>query len=271
METITFDDLPDIIKDEEVVVDIENPTVRLTVDNEVPARALINATLKAYRNGEETSHLNIGNEYGTDSIKFEGGKKQTVWISRIPTAIPDSVSGNVVVGNMMELLSRMPDKIEVVGKASTDSSQVVTMSLNEEYVVRPSYELVAPLVIGPKMKLVYTKVSDDLHSTLKNMEITSLTMRARAINNIPLDLTATLKAMDEAGNEINGIVLVQSQVIKGIDDTDIVMTLTGEIEDFQKVDKLEIKAYAESNGVLAGHALNKSQALRLEDIKVTVK
>ena len=271
VEPITFDDLPDLIKDEEVVIDVDNPIVRLTVDNEVPARALVNATLRAYRDETEIASLNIGEEFGTDSIKFEGGKKQTIWISRKPTEIPDSVSSNVVIENIMDLLKKMPDRIDIDGWAHTDSSQVVTMGLNDEYVVQPFYELVAPLVIGPSMKLVYTILSDDLHSTLKSLDINSLTVKARATNNIPLDLTATLTAKDGDGDEITGIILTQSQAIKGLDATDLELTLVGDIEDFQKVDKLEIKAYAESNGTLTGHALNKNQALRLEDIKVTVK
>ena len=271
VEPITFDDLPDIINNDEVVIDIDNPVVRLTVDNEVPARALINATMKAYRNEKETARLDIGEAYGTDSIKFEGSSKQTVWISRKPMEIPDTVSKNIVVDNMMDLLTKMPDKIEIDGWAHTDSSQVVVMGLNKKYVVQPTYELVAPLIIGPNMKLVYTKETGDLNSTLKRMEVSNLTMTARAINNIPLDLTATLTAKDENGREISNIVLVRNQTIKGLDESEITLTVTGEIEDFQKVDKFEIKAYAESNEGLAGKTLNKNQALRLEDIKITVK
>lgn len=271
VEPITFDDLPDIINNDEVVIDIDNPVVRLTVDNEVPARALINATMKAYRNEKETARLDIGEAYGTDSIKFEGSSKQTVWISRKPMEIPDTVSKNIVVDNMMDLLTKMPDKIEIDGWAHTDSSQVVVMGLNKKYVVQPTYELVAPLIIGPNMKLVYTKETGDLNSTLKRMEVSNLTMTARAINNIPLDLTATLTAKDENGREISNIVLVRNQTIKGLDESEITLTVTGEIEDFQKADKFEIKAYAESNEGLAGKTLNKNQALRLEDIKITVK
>ena len=271
VEPITFEDLPDMINDDEVVIDLDNPVVRLTVENEVPARALVNAKMTAYRNGTETARLDIGEAYGTDSIQFEGGSRQTVWISRKPMEIPDTVSKNVVISNMTDLLARMPDRIEIDGQAHTDSSQVVVMGLNQRYTVQPTYELVAPLIIGPKMKLVYTKEIDDLHTAIKDLEINSLTLRATAVNNIPLDLTTTLKAMDGSGNEIGGIALEQSRTIKGLDTTDITLTVTGEPQDFHKLDRIEIKAYAESSGTLAGQALNENQALRLEDIKVTVK
>lgn len=269
VEPITFENLPDMINDEEVVIDIENPVVRLTVDNEVPARALINATLKAYRDGKETASLKIGEAYGTDSIKFEGGMKQTVWVSRIPTAIPDTVNGNVVIPEMMNLLKVMPDKIEIDGWAHTDSSQVVTMGLNKKYHVYPTYELFAPLVMGKNMKLVYTKTMDDLHDKLKKLEVNKITFTTNATNNIPLDLTATMKAMDQQGNPIENIRLEQSQTIEGLAESKITLTLTGNTDDFQKMYSMELKAYAECNETMAGQPLNENQAIRFDNIRVT--
>lgn len=269
VEPITFENLPDMINDEEVVIDIENPVVRLTVDNEVPARALINATLKAYRDGKETASLKIGEAYGTDSIKFEGGTKQTVWVSRIPTAIPDTVNGNVVIPEMMNLLKVMPDKIEIDGWAHTDSSQVVTMGLNKKYHVYPTYELFAPLVMGKNMKLVYTKTMDDLHDKLKKLEVNKITFTTNATNNIPLDLTATMKAMDQQGNPIENIRLEQSQTIEGLAESKITLTLTGNTDDFQKMYSMELKAYAECNETMAGQPLNENQAIRFDNIRVT--
>lgn len=271
VEPITFENLPDVVNDKEVVIDIENPVVRLTVDNEVPARALINATMRAYRDGKETASLKVGEAYGTDSIKFEGGKKQTVWISRNSMAqLPDTVSGNVVIPDMMKLLTVMPDRIEIDGWAHTDSSQVVTMSLSHEYHVYPTYELFAPLIIGKNMKLVYNKIMDDLHDKLKHLDVTKITFSANATNNIPLDLTATMTAKDELGNTIESIQLEQSQTIYGLTDSSITMTITGNSNDFQRVHSIELKAYADSNGYMAGQQLNENQAIKLDNIKVTV-
>lgn len=270
IEPITFEDLPDIINAPETVIDLDNPTVRLTVDNEVPARALVNATLKAYRNGTETATLEIGEAYGTDSIKFEGGKKQTVWISRKPTAIPDTVSCNVVIPNMSKLLTSMPDMIKVDGWAHTDSSQIVTMGLNKKYKVSPAYELYAPLVLGANMKLVYKQETDDIHDKLKHLDISRIAMTATAKSNIPIDLTAKLTAKDDKGNNIESISLMQDQTIRGMSDTDFSLVLIGSPNDFQRVDIIELNAYGECNETLAGQPLNENQTIKLENIKITV-
>lgn len=270
VEPITFEGLPDLINDEEVVVDLDNPTVRLTIDNEVPARALINATMKAYRDGKETATLKIGEAYGTDSIKFEGGEKQTVWISRKPQVVPDTVSGNVVIPEMMNLLTVMPDKIEIDGWAHTDSSQIVVMGLNKRYHVTPTYELFAPLVMGKNMKLVYTKTMNDLHDKLKKLEVSTIIFTANATSNIPLDLTATMTATDKQGNPIENIKLEQSQTIRGLAESTITLALTGSTDDFQRIYSMELKAYAECNEAMEGQQLNENHAIRLNNIKVTI-
>lgn len=272
IDPIELDDLPDIVRDEEVVIDLENPIVNLTINNEVPIGAMVNARLHSIRDGKEVASLDIGDIYGTAPIYFSPSSRQTVTVSRRPLAqLPDTVSSNVVVDNIMDILKIMPDKIEVEGFAHTDSSQVVTMSLNKEYRVYPQYELLAPLVIGPKMKLVYRKATEDLHDKLKHLEINQITMSAKAKSNIPLDLTATMTAKDEQGNEIADITLEQSQTIKGMSESDITLVLKGSIEDFQRVYSIETTAYGECNEALAGQPLNENQAIRLEDIKVTVK
>ena len=271
IDPITFDDLPDVVSDDEVVIDIENPVVRLTVDNEVPAGAFVNATMKSVRNGVETAQLQIGDENGTAPIYFGPDAIETVWLSREKMEIPDSVRENVVIDNIMTLLKKMPDEITVDGWAHTDSSTAVTIGLNRDYTVRPRYELAVPLKIGKNMKLVYKKDMDNLHSKLKNIDVEQFRMKATAKNNIPLDLEMEITPRDAAGNIINGIVLEQSQKIKAMGNTDVELTLYGCPADFSELETIELKAYATSNEKMAGQQLNKKQALMMENVKVTVK
>jgi len=271
IEPIVFDDLPDVVKDEEVVIDIENPVVRLTVDNEVPSGAFVNATLTSMRDGVQTAQLNIGADNGTDTIYFGPQAMETIWLSRQKTEIPDSVRENVVIDNIMTLLEKMPDEIRIDGWARTDSNSIVTMGLNREYRVQPKYELAVPLKIGKNMKLVYKNEIDNLHKQLKKVCVERLQVKATAINNIPLDLEATIIPKDESGNMIEGIALEQDKLIAAMGESDIELNITGSENDFDRLDKIEIKAYATSNEQMVGQALNEKQALVLKNIKLTVK
>lgn len=271
IDPIVFDDLPDVVKDEEVVIDIENPIVRLTVDNEVPSGAFVNATLTAMRDGVEISQLKIGGDYGTDTIYFGPQAVETVWISQQTTEIPDSVRENVVVDNIMTLLKKMPDEIKIDGLARTDSNAIVTMGLNRDYKVQPKYELSVPLMIGKDMKLVYRKEINNLHRQLKNVSVERLGMTATAVNSIPLDLNVAITAKDESDNMIDGIVLEQDKQIVAMGESEVELSITGNRDDFNRLDKIEIKAYATANEQMVGLQLNERQALILENVRITVR
>lgn len=271
IEPITFDDLPDVVTDEEVVIDIENPVVRLTVDNEVPSGAFVNATLTGIRGGTRISGLNIGSDYGTDTIYFGPQAVETIWISRRKTEVPDSVRENVVIDNIMTLLEKMPDEIRIDAVACTDSSAAVTLGLNKDYMVRPAYELAVPLKIGKDMKLVYKKEADGLHRQLKNISVERLVLTATAINSIPLDLNMAITAKDRLGNVIDGIELEQDRQIEAMGETEVELHITGSRDDFARLDKIELTAYATANEQMSGQRLNESQALILENVRITVK
>lgn len=268
---IEFDALPDFIRNEEVVIDIDNPMVSITVDNELPAGAMVNASMRSINKGIEVARLDIGEKYNTEPIYFAPSSKQTVIVSRKPIEIPDTVSKNVVIDNMMDLLRIMPDKIEIEGFAHTDSSKIETMALNKDYIVRPSYELIAPLAIGKNMKIVYTKEIDDIHDKLKYISITNMTMLASVTNNIPLDLYAKIIAYDNNGNIIDGITFIQEEKIAANATSNIKIVLQGKAEEFDQLERLTLKIYARSSEALQGTTLNANQALQLKDVKITVK
>lgn len=223
------------------------------------------------RDGVEISQLKIGGDYGTDTIYFGPQAVETVWISQQTTEIPDSVRENVVVDNIMTLLKKMPDEIKIDGLARTDSNAIVTMGLNRDYKVQPKYELSVPLMIGKDMKLVYRKEINNLHRQLKNVSVERLGMTATAVNSIPLDLNVAITAKDESDNMIDGIVLEQDKQIVAMGESEVELSITGNRDDFNRLDKIEIKAYATANEQMVGLQLNERQALILENVRITVR
>lgn len=277
IDPIELDNLPEFIRDDEVIVDIENPVVRVTLDNEVPADVTLDAKMKSYKNGEYIAEVKAGKQYGTDPILFHGATdtqspmRTNVWISRIRTEIPDSVSANVVVSDMNNLIRKVPERVEVDATARTDSSQVITLALGKEYTATPYYELVAPLKIGPEMKIVYTKEMEDIHDHTKNMELSGLKFTGDATNNIPLDLHVVATALDENGNVLKDIKIGCYDIIPANGSKSITLTMDNvDATEIQKVYSIRMKAYADSNEGLAGQYLNESQNLRIENAKITL-
>lgn len=278
LDPVLFDNLPDIVEDDEVVVDVENPIVRMSLDNELPANVFMDASLRSFKNDKCITQLNIGKKYGTDPIVFAGAdetncpKRTNIWISRIPTAIPDSVSSNVVVSNMMDIIKTIPEKVEILATANTDSTQILTLDLVYKYKATPRYELVAPLKMGPNMKIVYNTDIDDLHEDLKDTNIGELYFNADATNNIPLDLTVEVHPLNAKGEELSSIQIVKPEAIPGMSTKNITFRLINSSDNQMKsLDRISIKAYATSNETMAGKYLNKSQNIRLDNVKLQIK
>lgn len=272
---IEFGTLPDFIKDEEVIIDVENPILKLSLYNEVPADISLHGLLQGFRDDEVISTLQIGSEFQQPSISFPGpefggnGRKSNIWISRVPVKdLPDSVTENVVMPDIMNLVRRMPDKIVANVYAVTDSNKVTTLSLSEHYNVVPSYELVAPLTFGKDMQIVYNKEFGGLNDKLKELNISEIELSAKAENKIPLDLDFSIKALDIDSIEIKGFDYVLPQLAANSTQEICIKVKTANDNNlFRLLDQLHLKIYARSSEKLQGNRLNRNQNLYLSNIK----
>lgn len=292
IDPMEFDDLPDFVKDEEASLDIENPLIRLSLWNEMPADISLNAKLTGWREGVQISSLLIGADYGTQGLNFRGPAfentepmKTNLWVSRAPVEnLPDSVTENVVIPEVMDIVRRMPDVINIDAYVRTDSTKVLTLSLSEEYRAVPRYELAVPLKMGKDMKIVYTKEFDNLNNTIKQTEITEIVLTALAENHLPLSLNMKMVAYDTDGNEIEGLEFVlpdEDDPIPGLmegaypssatKDITISIKNAGQENCLKQLDRLKLKIYAQSSAALEGQYLNRNQNLQLRNIKVLLK
>lgn len=292
IDPVEFDDLPDLIKDEEVSLDIENPIIRLSLWNQMPADISLNAILTGMRDEKKISDLSIGADYGTEDIVFHGPDYGTgeavqtnIWVSRVPVEqLPDSVEKNVTVPEVMNIVRHMPDEIYIDAYARTDSTKVLTLSLMEEYKAVPRYEMFVPLKIGRDMKIVYNKDFENLNKSLKHIDLNEIVITAQAENHLPLDLSMKMEAFDCEGKEISGLVYDLpdtgnpipglrkiSMSAAAISDIAIVIKNAGHENALLQVDHLRLKIYATSSAALEGQYLNRNQNLQLRNIKVLLK
>lgn len=275
IKPITLDNLPSFITGEEVVLDVENPIVRLSVDSEVPANVELNAEIQAMVGNEVTGTLNVGREHGTSPIRFDGSGRSSVWISRKPvTELPDTVRENIVIEGIADLIRRVPERINVKAFAHTDETEEIQLSLAEEYRVVPSYELYAPVKMGPDMKIVYDKDLNDLASTISHVDADVLTMTAVAENNIPLSLKLTAVPYDEEGRELRQLQVSMPADLPPMTQNNSVTFVIRNAEgrnDLSRLGSIKLKAVAAMTPEMVGSYLNEKQNLRMKNVKLTLK
>jgi len=276
---MVFHDLPDFIQDEDVEIDVENPICRLSLNSEVPASVDMNAEIIGIKGGQEISHLRVGTDFKTHPIRFEGAKKgemrkTNIWLSRVPVEnLPDTVDQNIVIPEIADIMRHIPDQFNILLTACTDSTQEVTLSLSEEYKAIPTYELVAPLKLGPNMRIVYTKELERLGPKIKHLDFSSITLTAKVQNHLPLNVNIVAIAYDEEGEELKEVIVETPVLISAFSESEILFSISSPSNEFalKKIDKIRLKIYASSSEELAGISLNKDQNLRMEEVNICIK
>jgi hypothetical protein len=288
IDPINMTNVPSFLRDDEVVIDIENPVLKLSLENEIPADLLLNGTFESVKDNKTIATVKVGNENNTDEIRFAAGSANNgekvkttskVWLSKVALDnLPEEVT-NVIVSDLSSLITKLPDEIRIKATAQTDANKESTIALATSYTATPDYELEAPIKMGKNMKIVYSKDVEDLHDNIKDVEVASVTLTTYIINRLPLDLDFEIIPLDENGNVINDIVVEAPKTIYGTKSTgsatqqSVECTLTNKEgkNGIGQLDRITVKAIGVTGTSLEGETLNENQNLRMDHVKITLK
>ena len=173
---------------------------------------------------------------------------------------------------------RMPERIEVVVKAATDSERACTIYACERYDVAYSYDVDIPLAFGNDFALSYTETVDGFHDDLsdladKDIRVGDISVVATIANSTPLDFAIDAQMLDAQGNPTVAQIVVDESANTAFGSKDgtvrkstISMRLAlgeeGNLCTIADVDALRLTLTAKSpEGGIDGAALNKHQTL----------
>lgn len=294
------DDVPDFLKDDDekgdVNLTLSNPNITLSVESNIDAIGILNATLTAYyeKKGKPTekktmtlSNIKTTPHKGDISEKT----KTTIYICRKAEGAPAGATVIVKDGSdgdldIAELLRQIPDKITFKCNAGADKTYLGTIKLgtkntSAKYKIKPSYSFGAPLSLEAGSSIVYDDKTDGFYEDIKDNDIdfrgeAELVITGKITNKSPLELVLESEAVDVNKNKINGITLTKSNVIKsnldGSAPSILSITLKKDanvnLKDV-KFDGIKFKAKATS---VNPTTLNKNNhTIKLEDLKIGVK
>ena len=287
IDPIDIKDIPDFLTKDGVEIDLEDILLTLDVKSTLPIAGKVDAKLTPYVNGVVKEPIMVNN------IKINSNAESKVLISRKDntskagytdyhwSADPD---GSGDVGN---LLTNIPNKIEFHCEAVADSNVVSTIYLNREYSIKPSYDIKAPLALKGKSCIVYDDSTNDWNKDLKDNDIdldgeTYLMIEGEVVNNTPLDLsfnaptplgvggsiisTVKVQIVDGNGNEIPSLEIISQQTNK----LRLKLSTTG--NGLKELDGVSyaVKAKAAASGAVT--TLNgRTHTIQIKDIVGTLK
>ena len=275
--------LPDFLDDDDVVADLNNPQILLTVNNNMDVAATVSATVISTKEGRELARVTLPEM----SVAKNGLSKICICRQKTSKLTQQYGEANVyAVSNLSTLINRIPDHIKIVDVNAHAKPEVATIVFGEKYQVKPSYEVNAPLAFGEKANIVYedsfTGWNDDIDK-LDLAEGTYIEVTANVENKVPAYLTVKAYPVDAQGNKIEDKLLIEipDEVAASTDGTTavttpITMKITPKVMNSLKqldglVFRLEGSAKSANGNKVTGISLNeRKHTLKLNDIKVKI-
>lgn len=275
--------LPDFLDDDDVVADLDNPQILLTVNNNMDVAATVSATVISTKEGRELARVTLPEM----SVAKNGLSKICICRQKTSELNQQYGEANVyAVSNLSTLINRIPDHIKIVDVNAHAKPEVATIVFGEKYQVKPSYEVNAPLAFGEKANIVYedsfTGWNDDIDK-LDLAEGTYIEVTANVENKVPAYLTVKAYPVDAQGNKIEDKLLIEipDEVAASTDGTTavttpITMKITPKVKNSLKqldglVFRLEGSAKSANGNKVTGISLNEREhTLKLNDIKVKI-
>lgn len=275
--------LPDFLDDDDVVADLDNPQILLTVNNDMDVAATVSATVISTKEGRELARVTLPEM----SVAKNGLSKICICRQKTSELTQQYGEANVyAVSNLSTLINRIPDHIKIVDVNAHAKPEVATIVFGKEYQVKPSYEVNAPLAFGENANIVYedsfTGWNDDIDE-LDLAEGTYIEVTANVENKVPTYLTVKAYPVDAQGNKIEDKLLIEipDEVAASTDGTTavttpITMKITPKVKNSLKqldglVFRLEGSAKSANGNKVTGISLNKEKhTLKLNDIKVKI-
>ena len=277
----TINNVPDFLKNGNVVVDLANPQIWLTTNSDLTLDGYVDGVIKAYKKGQVIASVNV------NGINIQANATSKICICRNASLVDRSMFTQVIeVPTLSTLIRTIPDKLVFEADARADSQNEYAITFGRQYNISPSYTIKAPIAFAEDARIVYNDSIEDMNKDLKDLDFaegTYINVDANVENKVPAHLTVSAYAVDVNGKRMSDdlISIVVSNVVAASPDgtTPVVTPLNVKVQQnkpgvLKNVDKLmfTIEGSAKENGnIIEGVTLNAyKHTLVARDIVVKV-
>lgn len=201
IDPIKLNDLPAFLDDDNVVLDLENPMIFLSIENGIPADIKTCLTLKSNTdNNTPRSTGDLSINAGGNNSYYLADKVENKYL---PVEHKDAQF--VRIAGLQNLIKRIPKQVDV--EVATVTLEATDLDITKEYPIDINYEIYAPLIFGPQFSLVYTMVDDgwDLGEDLEKLDAECIEITGLVTSKMPASLSLEVDLLDTEGNALASI------------------------------------------------------------------
>lgn len=277
--------VPDFLSDANVVADLANPQILLTINNEMNVAATVKATVTATKSGQTTATVQLPEMY-IEKNSVSPTTQICICREKTPELTAQYGEKNVyAVSNLSTLINKIPDHVSIGNvEARADQSKEATVEFGKPYHITPSYEVYAPLAFGKDAVIEYSDQFDGWNDDIDDLELSENTyvrLTADAISKVPAALILEATPLGVGGADISNLidVNIKKGEVSASTDGETAVTSPLEVEIREKVKgglkqldglSYKVQGKATHNGTtVEGITLNANKhTLKLNNIKV---
>lgn len=270
---LTLEDLPDFMKGDDVVLDINNPVLSLVTESNIGIPVDTELSLTKYRDNVAQTNDKISLNFSLPKANSSAETVKTAyWYAPSNAGMPSGYT--YVQTNIQNLLKPIPDYVKI------DITPVINMGyqhlidLTSKYRLKVKYDLNVPLKFGKDLSIVLKDTINDVNLDLGEMELNSgaIEISAKIINSIPLNLGLDLVMLDKDFNILattdTQTILAGSPQGKGVE-SNIKIKLVDDLGEIKNLNKVILTFRATSNSTVAGTPIRPDNFIKA-DLKVRI-
>ena len=275
--TVTIDDIPDFLTDKDVVADIANPLIWLTIKTNLPLGSIVEARVSSdtYPKGimiEGANAIELNPQAPGDT---EDAETKIVLCRHAP----ENLNGYkaIEIEDLSKLIEKLRNGMKLSFTATKAKAKQVesTVELGKDYHLAPSYEFNAALALGDNAVIVYSDTENDWNKDIDKLELSDnskITLTANVENQVPADLEINITPVDKNGQPLTALTVtpIKNKIAAGTTLGEIQYEISGKgVKLLDGVD-YRLKVTAPSDAAQKGKTLNKNHQIHLKDIKIQV-
>lgn len=270
IDPINIDGLPDFLAEDNVVLDLTDPRIFITVTNSSPISVDMSAELKSFKNG------NMAGEASLENVNIPAERDD--YVICLNQKIEDGWNEAeqimyVKVEGLSDLIKKIPDRIEIQKIETNVKQEEVTIDLNKNYTIVTDYKVDTPLKFGPETNITYTETIDGWDADLEDMEFSKVEASMTATNAIPLGVNLTGVAIDKNGEPLDGVTVdlnvdIDAGSIDNPTTQNIKFTLTTDNGSIKGLDGIKLTVIAKASESSSEEELKEDQYMQFDDIKL---
>lgn len=260
--------LPEMLKGDDVVLDISNPVISLAISSNIGIPVDVNFDIMPMKDGNViaaniiNATLNIPRTNNALEIKETG-----FWIAPTNAGIPTGY--NYIEANVTNLFKPIPDQLSFKVKPVINTGVQHFIDLAAQYKLKVAYQVKIPLTFGKDLSILIRDTIQDINPGIGSMSVDAkgIELFGNIYNSIPLNLDAVLIPMDKDNNILSepmNLIINAGAPDGSATKTPLSLTLSNVDNTLKNLNKMVLEFKATSNATVAGTPIKKDNFIKAE-------